>query len=167
MNSNLGVYVLAVAVLAMAGAVFLKSETALGAGVSQDVYFPQYFNAGLVEAGITSTSTTGTVVLPFTAFDEEKVVRVIPTGATTLTFPASSTMAGFIPTPGMTKSFIVHQAGTSTNAITFAGGTGTLLKRATTSSAIAGDADGGNFAEVTMTRLFNGNFAVGVRSYTD
>ncbi len=167
MNKTLVIAVAAL-VLSIVGIVFRgPTETvvhtvteSLGSGSGQTQSFPQAFIAGIVEGGITATSTGSTGLLPVSAIDEETVVAITPSTASTLTLPASSTLGAIIPSPGMTKKFYVNnRSATEASTITFAGNTGTILKRASSSVALKGDTDTSNTAIVTLTRMLNNNVA--------
>jgi hypothetical protein len=112
------------------------------------------------EGGTTyATSTTGNVVpLIASNFDEETSIDVtLGVVDATLSFPASSTLASnFLPTSGMKRSLYIRNASTTaTMDLTVTGGTGILLKRATTSSVIYGDTDGANYGRIDLVRKAN------------
>lgn len=70
----------------------------------------------------------------------------------TLTLPASSTIS-YMRNAGDSKVFYVRNATTTaTMDITFAAGTGINMKRASSTSTLRGDADGGNTARITLIR---------------
>lgn len=171
MNKSLLVSVLAL-VLASVSVVFPRTtervvETVtLGAsGSGQDTTSTQSFLAGIVLGGVHSTSTTGTVVLQASALDDESIVYVLPTGATTLTLPASTSLTAVVPKVGMTRTYTVFNRGTSTNAVTLAGNTGVTLTKASTTVVANGSTSGTNGFYITMTRLFNNNIAVQVDNF--
>lgn len=107
---------------------------------------------------IYSTSTSGTVIpLLAAAFDVESVIDVtLNVSDATLSFPATSTLSSFIPTAGQFRTVYVRNASTTAAMdLTVSGGTGVLLKKATTTAIIYGDTDGANFARITLTRKAN------------
>jgi hypothetical protein len=126
-------------------------------------------NALTQGGGVTATSTVGTTVpLLATDFDTENVIDVtLNVRDATLSFPATTTLTSFIPTSGQMRTLFVRNASTTAAMdITIAGGTGVLLKKATTSAVIYGDTDGANYGVLQLIRkantdielLFLGNF---------
>ena len=112
--------------------------------------------------GITATSTSGSVVpLLSTDFDTENVIDVtLNVLDATLSFPATSTLTSFIPTAGQSRTLLIRNASTTaTMDLTISGGTGVLMKFASTTPAtngvITGDTDGANFAQIVLTRKSN------------
>lgn len=76
------------------------------------------------------------------------------TGATTLTLPASSTLTTFIPNAGDRSTLCFRNATTTTNGagtVTFAGGVGTILENASSTS-ITSVVTGGKGAYFTFLR---------------
>lgn len=88
-------------------------------------------NAGTLtqNGGVTATSSAASATFLATDFDDEDLIEVsLPVGSVTLTFPASTTFP-LDPTPGATRQFSMTNASTTAGqAITIAGGTGTLLR---------------------------------------
>jgi len=86
--------------------------------------------------GITSTTTGAAAVLTAAEFDTENVILVAPTlaatTATTLTFPASSTLSTFAPTAGDVKDVMIQNSTTTTYALTLAQGAGMNFQNAST-----------------------------------
>jgi len=111
--------------------------------------------------GVTSTSTSGSVVpLLASAFDTENVIDVmLNVQDATLSFPASSTLTSFIPTSGQTRTLFIRNATTTASIdLTISGGTGVLLKNASSSPSaptISGDTDGANYGVITLIRKAN------------
>lgn len=108
--------------------------------------------------GINATSTSGTVVPLLAAdFDTENVIDVtLNVQDATLSFPATTTLTSFIPTAGQSRTLLVRNASTTAAMdVTIAGGTGVLLKKATTTAVIYGDTDGANYGIITLTRKSN------------
>jgi len=108
--------------------------------------------------GVRATSTTGNAVpLVATDFDTENVIDVtLNVLDATLSFPATSTLTSFIPTAGQTRTLYVRNASTSAAMdLTISGGTGVLLKKATSTAVIQGDTDGANFARIDLIRKSN------------
>lgn len=108
--------------------------------------------------GITATSTSGTTI-PLVAanFDTENVIDVtLNVQDATLSFPATSTLTAFIPTAGQTRTLWIRNATTTaTMDLTITGGTGVLLKKATTTAVVYGDTDGANYARIDLKRKAN------------
>jgi len=121
--------------------------------------------------GVFATSSTG-AVLPLVAsdFDTENMIDVtlnIVDG--TLSFPATTTLTSFIPNAGDTRTLYIRNATTTaTMDLTIAGGTGVLLKQATsTSVTIPGDTDGGNFGVLRLIRKVNTDIELLVQVFKD
>lgn len=118
------------------------------------------FTAGTLTegGGITATSTSGTVVpLLASNFDVENVIDVtLNVQDATLSFPATSTLTSFIPTAGQKRTLYIRNASTTAAMdLTITGGTGVLLKKATTTAVVYGDTDGANYARIELTRKSN------------
>lgn len=93
---------------------------------------------GIVEGGINATSTAGNATFAPSDVQNISTVYVTPTvGNETLTLPATTTagMSTWIPNPGDSDTFGIINATTSAFTVNIAGGTGTLLKNASTTSA--------------------------------
>lgn len=107
--------------------------------------------------GVTATSTTAAVgTIQSADIDTENVIDFTVNQAdVTLTLAASTTP--ICPsTTGQTRTIYVRNATTTASAdLTIAGGTGVLLKKATTTAKIYGDTDGGNFARLDITKKSN------------
>src|SRR3990167_5737634 len=114
--------------------------------------------------GIRATSTTGTVVPLLAAdFDNENMIDItLNVQDATLSFPSTTTLSSnFLPTAGMMRTFFVRNATTTASMdITLTGGTGMLLKKATSSAIITGDTDGGNYAQFNLIRKANTDIEV-------
>lgn len=114
----------------------------------------------LTEGGlINSTSTIGTVVpLGASDFDTENVIDVmLNVSDATLSFPASSTLTSFLPVAGQTRTLFIRNATTTASIdLLITGGTGVLLKVASSSPAtLVGDTDGANYGVVRLIRKAN------------
>ena len=136
----------------------VNGEDVGGIFVGGEVYSPVTFLGGLVRGLTRSTSTAGAAMtLAGSDFDDERCLDITLNGpSATVTFPASSTLKSFLPKAGMTKELCVRNATTTAGLnITFAGSTGSLLKKATSTAILASDTDGGNTANFTITRLPN------------
>jgi len=126
--------------------------------------------------GVFATSSDG-AVLPLLAanFDTENMLDVtlnIVDG--TLSFPATSTLTSFIPTAGDTRTIFVRNASTTAAMdLTIAGGTGVLLKNASSTNAtqvsplIGGDTDGANYARLQFLRKVNTDIEMFVEIFKD
>lgn len=169
MKLNLVAVLVAIVALGVAVMAFTKETPApeqLGAsGSGQDTTSPQAFLAGLTVGGMYATSTAGNAVLPGSAMDDESTIIVLPTAATTLTLPASTTLANTIPRPGMSKQFMVFNRGTSTVALTLAGNTGVTMVKSSTTVIAQGSTTGTNGFLVTLTRLFNNNISAQTENF--
>lgn len=121
--------------------------------------------------GVRATSTTALVVpLLATDFDTENVIDVtLNTGSGVLSFPATSTLTSFIPVAGQTRTIFIRNATTTASVdLGVSGGTGVLLKVASSSPAfIAGDTDGSNYGVVTLLRKANTDIEALFSMYKD
>lgn len=143
-------------------------EVSDGAAAGDTYTFPVNFLAGSTDGGVFSTTTAGTVNLPASNLAQATLISVLPTSATTLTLPASTTLGAIMPTPGMTKVVYINNRGTSTsNTLTIAGATGVVLKKATTSATMSGDTDGSSVIKLILTRLASGNFTAAMSINAD
>lgn len=112
--------------------------------------------------GVRATSTSGTVVpLLASDFDIENVIDVtLNVSSATLSFPASSTLTSFIPVSGQVRELFIRNATTTASMnLTIAGGTGVLLKNASSTPSVSpiilGDTDGANYGVVKLIRKAN------------
>lgn len=114
--------------------------------------------------GIRATSTTGTVVPLLAAdFDNENMIDItLNVQDATLSFPATTTLgSNFLPTAGMMRTFFIRNATTTASMdLTITGGTGFLLKKATSTAIILGDTDGAGYAELNLIRKANTDIEV-------
>jgi hypothetical protein len=120
--------------------------------------------------GIRATSTIGTTIpLLASDFDVENVIDVtLNVQDATLSFPATSTLTSFIPNAGDTRTIYVRNATTTASMdITISGGTGVLLKKATSTAVVYGDTDGANFAKIDLTRKSNTDIEALLNIYMD
>lgn len=130
----------------------------VGAVASPDVY--SYFRVHGVftqGGGVRATSTVNAAeTLLASDFDEENVIDyTLNQQDATLTLPASTTIPG-IPYAGNVRSVYIRNATTTAAMdLTIAGGTGTILKKATSTATIKGDTDGDNYARIDFVRKAN------------
>lgn len=129
--------------------------------------------------GIRATSTTNTSeTLLATDFDTENVIDYTAnTGDTTVTLPASTTLTSFLPTAGQMRTVWVRNATTTAATdIIIVGGSGTLLKVASSTNQIGGgvgaqqingDTDGGNHARLDFVRKANTDIEVLMTVFRD
>lgn len=125
--------------------------------------------------GITATSTTGaTVPLVAANFDRESVIAVtLNVQDATLSFPASSTLSAIVPNAGDFRSIFVRNATTTaTMDLTMTGGTGVIMKYASSTSGtiggiVHGDTDGDNYAKIDLIRKTNTDIDALVTLYND
>lgn len=114
---------------------------------------------GPFSMSFTNSTTTGTAVtLQQSDFQPYNSMLVNPiVGAATLTLPASSTLSTMVPKAGdVQQLMIVNATSTALMNLTIAGGTGTLLRKATTTAAIMP----GGIAELEFVRKLNGDIVV-------
>lgn len=100
-----------------------------------------------------NSTTTGTAVtLQQSDIQPYNSLLVMPgVGASTITLPASSTLSAMVPKVGDVFQLMVINATSSTATVTIVGGTGTLLKKATTTPAVAP----GSIGELEFVRKAN------------
>lgn len=109
----------------------------------------------LVQGGGIRATSTSSAVIPLLAsdFDTENVIDVtLNVQDATLSFPASSTITSLSTAGQMRTIFVRNASTTAAMDLTITGGTGVLLKKATTTAVIAGDTDGGNYARIDLLR---------------
>lgn len=101
-----------------------------------------YAQNGISQGGLLSTTTPASLTLQASDVANESLLSVTPIVASvTLTLPASTTFATlvnpFLPNAGDSAQLYVHNASTTaTINVTLAGGTGTLLQKASTTAVI-------------------------------
>lgn len=145
--------VLAVNELDAAGPINASSTAVTGVG---------YFGNGVQEGGLATSATASTTVnLTAAQIASSSVIAIVASSsATTVNFPASSTLTTFLPNAGDMTQLVIWSSSSTASTITFAGGTGTTLQKATSSALIIGgdsaifrvyrQATGGNFNIVMM-----------------
>lgn len=126
--------------------------------------------------GVTATSTTSsTGTLTVADFDTENWIDVtLNLVDSTISLPASTTFP-LGTTAGQCRQIGIRNASTTAAMdVTIAGGTGTLLKGVSTSTAstfafktILGDTDGSNFAMLNACRKTNSDILVNVIPFND
>ena len=90
-----------------------------------------------------------------------------------LSLPASSTLSSFAPTAGNVRTVYIRNSTTTATTlgdVIIAGGTGTLLKIASSSPSAAvllGDTDAGNYSKLDFVRKSNTDFEVLITSFKD
>lgn len=118
-----------------------------------------YLSGGFRTGGTNSTSTPVSLTLKAADLATYTSVSMTPTiGAITVTLPASSTMATFLPNAGDRTSFVwVNASTTAAAVITVAAGTGTLLMTASSSGTTVAPAtiDGTKAAVIQVIRKAN------------
>lgn len=119
--------------------------------------------------GVTSTSTTASVgTLQAADIDTENVIDFTVNQADVTLTLAASTTALCPAMTGQTRTIYVRNASTTASAdITIAGGTGVLLKKATTTATIYGDTDGANFARLDITKKSNSDCEALLTTFVD
>lgn len=160
MKNNFLAGFVGVALLVFSGVVALKNTDVnvslppfLG-GSGQNESFPKFFDAGSFNGGRVASSTTSSTgtLLASTLESATTLDYTLNLVDATLTLPASSTVS-FMRGVGDTKVFYIRNSTTTaTMDITFAAGTGINMKRASSTSILRGDADGGNTARITFIR---------------
>lgn len=148
-SKNIGIALVAV-VIAIGAYFFPTSKTVvervtetLGAFPGPDVTVPMVFRGGTTYAKNLATSTSGSAVtLNVGDLRDYNTVFYTPNvSAVTVTIPASSTLAGFLPEAGMTTQQCWYNAtGTAAATITFAASTGIDWEIATSTNGAVGTA---------------------------
>lgn len=144
-------------------------QSSFGVAAGPDVSFLTTFNSSYISGGRVASSTTSTTgtLLAQTIENASTLDYTLNLADATLTFPASSTIS-FMRNPGDTKVFFVRNSTTTaTMDITFAAGTGLNMKRASSTSILRGDADGGNTARVTLIRQSDSDIDMLVDLFVD
>jgi len=123
-------------------------------------------NAGLLHSYTNSTSTTATTqtLLAADILNYATVIMDIEVGATTFTFPASSTLSAMVPVAGDRFEQCWYNATTTASqTITFAAGTGIDLEISTSSTnALTINPDGFNCFEYVRKPATATTFDIGV-----
>lgn len=141
MNTKNVLIGIGVVVLLFLGVTYPKGNPVLNVGASSgpDHYGLEQFLGGFLR-GNTLATTTGTAVTlkasDIVGWDTISVTPIV--GATTLTFPASSTLRNLVPKAGnMQETCFYNASSTSSITITFVAGTGMDLETATSTAEIA------------------------------
>lgn len=125
-------------------------------------------NNGIIMGVRTASSTVNSAeTMTLSMFDNENYIDYTPNVNTTLTFPASSTMANFLPNVGDEKTVTFRNASSTAAAtITFAEGTGGDLQilEATGTDLVL---EGLDIARVTFQRKNNSDFLMLFSEYTE
>lgn len=132
-----------------------QSQTQTYGSAGQDQYaFAQFLGGMVVGQGIIASSTSASVTLTGKEFmNADTLDYTVNVGSVTLTLPASTTpICSSIPKGARRAVFIRNATTTAASTITLAGGTGIKLKLAST-TIIAGNTDGYNFAKLDIVRL--------------
>lgn len=116
--------------LSAAGGTFSGNISAVAGAFSGAV------STGLLTSGggVTATSSTGAGTLTAANLFGGSILEHTNTGATTLTLPASTTITAYIPTAGQCMQVFYKNKGTGID--TLAGGSGTLLRVASSTIAV-------------------------------
>jgi hypothetical protein len=178
--NNTGAYSIALCIIAVGALMYFGNTVAnvapqvinYGAQSGTDPGFFTTFHGGMADGGdvyATSTGSNSTLLAAVLTRGYKQIDMTLTTSAGTLTMPASSTLAGWLPFPGDSRTIFVRNATTSSAiALTVAAGTGLTFKNTASSTAvISGDTDGGNGAYMTFKREANKNFTVVISKVTD
>ena len=98
--------------------------------------FPNGITSGAFTqgGGVTATTSIGAVTYTASQFDTESTIEHTAASAVTATLPASSTLSTFVPLPGQSRTIFIKNI--SAGIITLSGGSGTLLRSASSTSRI-------------------------------
>lgn len=127
----------------------------VGASAGPENTEHQTFLNGFTNAGYLATTTGGTVRMTTGDLGNVTYLRVNPTSATTLTLPASSTLAGIIPKAGMCRELSIENAN-ATNDVTVTAGTGWDLKLASSTAVV----NHSSFAQARYCRMGSSDIAL-------
>lgn len=103
------------------------------------------FKGGTVHSSTYSTSSPASATLLLHEILNRSTLAITPTvGAITITLPTATVLgSGFLPSVGDSTEFtILNATGTAAATITIAGNTGVTLRKATTTSVVAGGSVG-------------------------
>ena len=137
-------------------------KESLGAFSGPDIFIPVFFRDGATLGGnVLATSTASTAMVPNNSFFDNALIQITPNTADLVyTFPASSTLANYIPHAGDTMTIMIYNASTTAGIdLGFAAGTGVEIKSITASSP-ADSIDEAAFGLLTFTRKINSDIAV-------
>ncbi len=113
------------------------------------------FDGGILQSSTFATSSAASADFLAANIIGINSILVTPSTAVTLGLPATTTLASFVPNAGDRVSIAIVNASASTN-LTIAGGTGTLLKNASTTAVIPG----GGVGLLEFVRKANTDIAV-------
>lgn len=119
-------------------------------GMTVDANGKVILDGGILYSYTLSTTTGTAVTLKQSDILNYSTILATPiVGATTWTFPASSTLSSFVPLAGDTRIItIVNSTSTAAATLTLAAGTGSSIKLATTTAVI----NAGSVAQLSCTR---------------
>lgn len=174
MNKSLAVAVVALGV-AVVGLFYPGATSTVvkkfGSSAGQDHSFMEFFHGGLADGGdILASSTPGdSTLLASNVMKYRQFDHTLNTQSGTLTLPASTTLAGWLPSPGDTREILIRNATTTSSInLTIAVGTGMTLKNAASSTPLLiGDTDGKNTMFVKLVRQADRSFNVYMQKYQD
>jgi hypothetical protein len=140
-------------------------------GASQNNSFWQSFDDNIAVGGkvfATSTSNAAETLRAKDIINNRVIDYTMNGAAVTLTLPASSTLAGFLPKSGDSQTLMIRNATTTVQNITIAGGTGVILKKQSGGAlTITGDADASNYAIITFVRKANKDIVATMLTFVD
>ncbi len=171
MNLNWIAVVLSVIAVGIGGYLFFNPvhvSIPAGATGSPDHYnFEQFFAGMSTGQGAVASSTSASVTMSGSEFLNVDTLNYTPNVLSlTLTLPASTTpMCASLPINQRRSVFIRNASTTAADALTIAGGTGTLLRVASSSAIIAGTTNGTGIAELKILRLASSDCLVMMTSF--
>lgn len=173
MNKTLVVAVVAL-VVAVAGVLFprpiaqvVENLGASGSGSLTTGF--QIFGGGLADGGdiVATSSATNATLDAATLMRASCIDYTLTQASRTLTLPATSTLAGWLPPGGRRDVCIRNATTTAAIALTIAPGAGMTMKNASSTLIINGDTDGQNGMWLHMIRNTNGNYTVVAERFGD
>lgn len=125
-NKFLWVGLVVIAIIAIGGYFYPKFSLPSGAASGPDQYTPANFFGGFTRGNYYASTTGTAVTLKASDLVGRDYISFTPiVGATTITFPASSSLSSLVPKTGMTQETCIRNASTTAGiTITFAAGTG-------------------------------------------
>jgi hypothetical protein len=109
--------------------------------------------------GVDTQSSTTNEVLTASQICDYSYLAYTPINALNLTLPATSTITSCLQTAGISKSFLIENAATTTNAITIVAGKGMDLQEPDGQNVVIGQ---NNYAWLTFVKQASGDVVVRV-----
>lgn len=152
---GIAVVALIVGLLGGGGTVEKIIEKQIGAVVGPEIYSDLLIHGSITSGnGVLATSTTGSAVTLGRGdlANYNYIDMISNTGNLAITLPATSTMINLLPDIGSTRSWLIHNATTtSATTLTITAGAGMDLVSVTANDDVI---DGGEWSQLTCTRIY-------------